>query len=187
MDENKVENAESIAQDNESAAADAVDVADSASLLASVTAERDQLARERSEYYDRLLRATAEFDNFRKRVQRERSELLEYAALDAVGALLPVLDDFERALKVESADKEYARGMELIYTRLFDTLKKLGLEPIEARGQKFDPNLHHAVEREFTDEVEDETILEEHQRGYDFKGKLLRPAMVKVAVKPTLQ
>jgi molecular chaperone GrpE len=186
MDENKIDTTEPAAEGGDNAApevADGVDVVDSAALLASVTAERDQLARERSEYYDRLLRVSAEFDNFRKRAQRERSELLEYAAMDAVAALVPVLDDFERALKTESADKEYARGMELIYNRLFEVLKKLGLEPMEARGQKFDPNLHHAVEREFTDEVEDETVLEEHQRGYSFRGRLLRPAMVKVAMR----
>ena len=97
-------------------------------------------------------------------------------------AILPILDDFERALKVETADKEYARGMELIYQRLFDSLKKLGLEPISSKGKKFDPHLHHAVDMVETNEVEDHSILEEHQTGYNFRGRLLRPAMVKVAV-----
>ncbi len=163
---------------------DSVDAADSAALLASITAERDQLARERSELYDQLLRLRAEFENFRKRAQRERAEFSEFATMEAVRAVLPVLDDFERALKVETADKEYAKGMELIYQRLLENLKKLGLEPTESEGQKFDPGLHHAVETEKTDRAADQTILQVHQSGYNFKGKLLRPAMVKVAVEP---
>jgi len=161
-----------------------VDAADSAVLLANITAERDQAVRERSEYYDRLLRVSADFDNFRRRSQRERAEFAEFAGMEVVRELLPVLDDFERALKHETADKEYARGMELIYNRLLDSLKKTGLEPFSVEGQKFDPHLHHAVERVATDEAEEGTILGEHQRGYNFKGRLLRPAMVKVAVKP---
>ncbi|MGE5647731.1 MAG: nucleotide exchange factor GrpE [Acidobacteriota bacterium] len=165
-------------------AADNVDVADSAALLATVTAERDQLARERAEIYDQFLRLRAEFDNVRKRSQRERAEFSEFATMEAVRAILPVLDDFERALKVETADKEYAKGMGLIYQRLLDALIKLGLEPMESEGQKFDPALHHAVESEKTAEVEHYTILQVHQRGYNFKGKPLRPAMVKVAVEP---
>ncbi len=160
------------------------DVADSAALLASITADRDRLAGERADFYDQLLRLRAEFENFRKRAQRERSEFSEFATMEAIRAVLPVLDDFERALKVETSDAEYARGMQLIYQRLLDNLKKLGLEPIEAEGQKFDPALHHAVETEKTGQVPDQTVLQVHQSGYNFKGKLLRPAMVKVAVEP---
>lgn len=163
---------------------DAVDAADSAALLASVTAERDRLAKERSEIYDQFLRLRAEFENSRRRMQRERAEFSEFATAEAVRAILPILDDFERALSMEAVDKEYAKGMALIYQRLFEALKKLGLEPVESEGQKFDPNLHHAVETEKNAEVEDHTILQVHQRGYNFKGKLLRPAMVKVAVQP---
>jgi molecular chaperone GrpE len=85
---------------------------------------------------------------------------------------------------VETADRDYAKGVELIYQRMLDSLKKMGLEPIETAGKIFDPNLHQAVERVQTDEAEDQTILGEFQRGYNFKGKLLRPAMVKVAVHP---
>jgi molecular chaperone GrpE len=154
-----------------------------ASSLDALTAERDRLLNERADLQDRLLRRQAEFDNFRRRAERERSDVLEYANTQTVRALLPILDDFERALKVESTDTEYARGMELIYQRLSDSLKKLGLEPITSIGEHFDPNLHHAVDSVETDEVEDHTILEEYQRGYNFRGKQLRPAMVKVAVK----
>lgn len=161
-----------------------VDIADSAALLANITAERDRLAKERADLYDQLLRRTAEFDNLRRRAQREKTEFAEYAGAEVVRELLPVLDDFERALKLEAADKDYAKGVELIYNRLFEALRKFGLEPIEAVGKKFDPNHHHAVDKVATEEVEDETVLEELQRGYNFKGRLLRPAMVRVAVKP---
>ena len=152
--------------------------------LAAVSAERDQLAAEKADLQDRLLRGRAEFDNARRRFERERSDFLQFAAMDLVKEILPVLDDFERALKVEAADGNYSRGVELIYQRLYETLKKLGLEPIESEGKPFDPNLHQAVERVQTDQVDDQTILGEFQRGYNFKGKLLRPAMVRVAVKP---
>jgi molecular chaperone GrpE len=166
--------------DADPAGADQAD--SSSSALASVSAERDRLLEEKNDLLDRLLRRQAEFDNFRRRAERERADVLEYAHTESVRAILPILDDFERALKMESADKEYARGMELIYQRFSDALKKLGLEPITSKGQKFDPNLHHAVDTVETDDVADHTILEEFQRGYNFRGRMLRPAMVKVAV-----
>ena len=147
-----------------------------------VTSERDRLIEEKNDLMDRLLRRQAEFDNFRRRAEREKADVLEYANAETVRAILPILDDFERALKVECTGKEYARGMELIYQRLLDGLKKLGLEPISAKGLKFDPNLHHAVDMVETDEVEDHTVLDEYQQGYNFRGRPLRPAMVKVAV-----
>ena len=154
------------------------------SQLASVTAERDRLVKEMAELEKRLLYSRAEFDNARRRAERERFDYVQFAAMDMVKDILPILDDFERALKVETADRKYAKGVELIYQRMSDTLKKLGLEPIETVDKPFDPNLHQAVERVETDEAEDQTVLGEFQRGYNFKGKLLRPAMVKVAVKP---
>lgn len=164
--------------------ADTVQVQDPAALLASLAAERDQLAKERDEYYDLLLRRSAEFENYRKRVERERRELVEMAGMEAVRELLPILDDFERALQTETADREYAKGIELIYQRLMEALKKLGLEPITTEGEKFDPYQHEAVEMTPSDEYEDHTVIAEYRRGYNFRGRLLRPAMVKVAVKP---
>jgi molecular chaperone GrpE len=158
---------------------------DTATQLSAVTAERDQLLNEKSELQDRFLRRQAEFENFRRRVEREKSEFTQYAASEAVTALLPILDDFERAFKQESADKEYVRGMELIYQRLLDTLKKLGLERIESTGLAFDPYIHQAIERVESNEFDDHTVIEEFQSGYNFKGRLLRPAMVKVAVRPS--
>jgi molecular chaperone GrpE len=154
--------------------------------LAAVTAERDQLASEKAEIQDRLLRARAEFDNFRKRTERERSDYIQYSAMEMVKDILPVLDDFERALSVETTDSEYAKGVELIYQRMLDSLTKMGLEPIDTEGQQFDPNLHQAVERVPSRDVEDQAILGEFQRGYNFKGRLLRPAMVRVAVRGTI-
>jgi molecular chaperone GrpE len=151
--------------------------------LDSVIAERDRLLEEKTDLQDRLLRRQAEFDNFRRRADREKAEVVEYANSESVGAIVPILDDFERALKLGNTDSEYARGMELIYQRLSDALKKLGLEPISAKGQKFDPHVHHAVDRVETDDAEEDAILDEYQRGYNFRGRLLRPAMVKVAVK----
>jgi len=168
----------------EPAAADSVEVQDPAALVAALTAERDQLTRERDEYYDLLLRRSAEFENYRRRVDRERREMLELAGMDVVRELLPILDDFERALKTETTDRDYARGIELIYQRLMETLKKIGLEPMTCQGQKFDPHQHEAIEMTPTEEYEDHTIIEEYRRGYNFRGRLLRPALVRVAVKP---
>ncbi len=160
------------------------EISSAESSLAQAVAERDQLAAEKAELQNLLLRTRAEFDNARRRQERERSEFLQFASMDLVKEILPILDDFERALKAETADQHYAKGVELIYQRLFETLKRLGLEPIETAGKQFDPKLHQAVERVETEEAEDQAILGEFQRGYNFKGRLLRPAMVKVAVRP---
>jgi molecular chaperone GrpE len=148
-----------------------------------VLAERDKLASEKTELNDLLLRRTAECDNLRRRAEREKMEIREYAAMDATLALLPILDDFERALKAAPVNDDYTKGMELIQQRFLDTLRKLGLEPIEAVGKPFDPKLHNAIQREERRDVDDQTILEEYQGGFNFKGRLLRPAMVKVAVR----
>lgn len=157
---------------------------DAAASLGEIFNERDRLAREKNELQDLLQRRQAEFDNYRRRNERERLELSEYASMDTVKALLPVLDDFERALKTESADKTYARGMEMIHQRFGEALSKLGLEPISSEVAIFNPHIHHAVEMVDTKDHPDQTVLEQYQRGYYFKGRLLRPAMVKVAVNP---
>jgi len=133
---------------------------------------------------DRILRLQAEFDNFRKRTERERMEDAEFAGKLTISALLPVIDDFERALKAAAgAENELVRGIELIYGRMLDTLKKQGLEPIEAVGKAFDPHEHEAIGRVESADHEDGTVVQEYQRGYRFKGRLLRPAMVQVAVR----
>lgn len=155
-----------------------------------LAAERDKLAAEKAALEDLLLRRQADLENYRRRVEREKAETREFASLDAVQTLLPILDDFARSLKAAPAGyeegpvAEYAKGIDLIYRRLLDELGKLGLEPISGQGATFDPNLHNAVQKEERHDVDDQTVLEEYQRGYRFRGRLLRPAMVKVAVKP---
>ena len=159
-------------------------MSDPPDTLAAIASERDQLATDKADLHDRYLRLQAEFQNARRRAEKDRAEFVEYAATEAVRALLPILDDFERALKVEGAGKEYAKGMELIYQRLFESLKKLGLEPVASTGLAFDPHVHHAVEMVESEDTADNTVIDEYQRGYNFKGRLLRPAMVRVAVEP---
>ena len=171
--------------ENETEANDAVPSVDLVAHLAALSADRERLASENGELQDLIKRRQADFENFRRRAERDRSEFLQFAGMELVRELLPVLDDFARALKVEGASPDYTRGIELIYNRLYDLLKKMGLEPIDTTGQKFDPNLHQAVDRVETEDEEDHQILEEYQKGYKFKGKLLRPSMVKVAVCPS--
>ena len=145
--------------------------------------ERDGLKAERDEMKELLVRRQAEFDNFRKRTEKERSEYVQYAGSEIVREILPILDDFDRALQVSGASPEYTKGIEMIHSRLYENLKKQGLEPIESVGKQFDPHLHQAVERVESKDAADGTILHEFQRGYNFKGRLLRPSMVKVAVR----
>jgi molecular chaperone GrpE len=148
-------------------------------------AECERLTRQNAELTDQLLRRRADLENLRKRVERERQEVQVRAAMDAAASALPVLDGLERALAGDqSAASEFHAGVELIARQLRETLIKSGLEPIEALGRKFDPHIHEAVERVETTEHEDQTVVEEWQRGYRFRGRLLRPAMVKVAVRP---
>jgi molecular chaperone GrpE len=127
----------------------------------------------------------AEFDNFRRRVEREKAELRDLSAMEALRPMLAVLDDFERALAAGTSGQEFAKGMELIHQRLVAELQKLGLEPISTAGQKFDPHIHHALEMQAASGVEEHTILAELQKGYRFRGRLLRPAAVRVAVAPS--
>ena len=144
--------------------------------------ELDKLKIERDALLDRLARLQAEFENARKRSAREQQEFREYALADAVKELLPTLDSFERALQTKAGDKtDFRGGVELIYKQLQDALVKLGLRPIPAKGEPFDPHLHQAIEVVDTREADDHHVLEELQRGYKLKDRLLRPSMVKVA------
>ena len=147
--------------------------------------EFDKLKAERDMLLDRLARLQAEFENARKRSLKEQQDFREYALVDAVKELLPTLDSFERALQTSAGDKtEFRGGVELIYKQLQDALAKLGLRPIPAKGEPFDPHLHQAIEMVDTGEAEDHHVLEELQRGYKLKDRLLRPSMVKVASNP---
>jgi len=145
--------------------------------LQKVKAERDSLL-------DRLARAQAEFDNARKRASKEQQDFRDYAAADVIRPLLPVIDSFERALQAKSESGEFRSGVELIYKQLQDALAKLGVRAVAAKGEPFDPHYHEAIEMVETTEVPDHQVIEELQRGYKFKDRLLRPAMVRVAKNP---
>jgi molecular chaperone GrpE len=144
--------------------------------------EVDRLKSENTGYLDRLARLQAEFDNFRKRSAREQQDFRDYALADALKQVLPILDSLDRALKTENASTEdFRAGVELIDRQFHDVLTRLGVEPIPAAGQAFDPNLHQAIQMVDTDEVPDNHVVDELQRGYKIKDRLLRPAMVRVA------
>jgi molecular chaperone GrpE len=139
------------------------------------------LQRERDGLQDRLLRTVAEFDNYRKRVDRERRELSEYAAADVLGELLPIVDNLERALRAAGDGGGFRKGVEMIHKQMLDVLRKRGVTPIEAVGADFDPRFHQAVIHEASDAHREGEVMEELQRGYMIGQRLLRPAMVKVA------
>jgi len=144
--------------------------------IAALKAERDALQ-------DRLLRTAAEFDNYRKRIDRERREQSDAAAFSLLSEVLPVVDNLERALQSPSGPEAagFRAGVELILRQLVDLLRKRGVTPIEALGQDFDPHFHMAVAHEPADGRREGEIVEEFRRGYMLGDRLLRPAMVKVA------
>lgn len=152
--------------------------------LEQAIAARDKAVAEKLELFEQYQRAQAEFENVRKRLTRERNESVEYSAMATIESLLPVLDDFERAMKAPGVDPEYLKGLELIHKRIFEVFTRAGLKPIDHSDGRFDPYLHHAVDRGHaeTDE-QDQTILDVYQQGYFFKDRVLRPSLVKVAVK----
>jgi molecular chaperone GrpE len=143
--------------------------------------ETDRLRSERDALLDRLARMQAEFDNARKRAAREQQDYRDYALADAIKALIPVLDSFDRALQSSPEKSEFHVGVELIHKQLQGALAKIGVKPVSAKGQQFDPRFHEAIEMVDTDDVPDHEVIEELQRGYKLKDRLLRPAMVKVA------
>ena len=147
--------------------------------------EVENLRAERANYLDRLARVQAEFDNFRKRSARDQQDFRDYALAEALKSLLPILDSLDRALKTSGLSMEdFRSGIELIDKQFHDALARLGVEPVPARGEVFDPNLHQAVQMVDSDEVEDNHVMDELQRGYRIKNRLLRPAMVRVAKNP---
>jgi len=146
--------------------------------------ELQKLKSERDALLDRLARAQAEFENARRRAAKEQQDFRDFATSDAIKSLLPVIDSFERALQVKSEGGEFRSGIELIYKQLQDVLAKLGVHAIPAEGEPFDPRYHEAVEMVETTDAPDHAVLDELQRGYKFKDRLLRPAMVRVAKNP---
>ena len=142
-----------------------------------------KLKRERDDYYERLLRKSAEFDNYRKRVEKERRDYTEWAAADVLTDVLAVLDDFERALSVEAPPEAqaYRTGVELIHRQLGELLRKRGVTPLETLGTDFDPHVHQAVAYDETPGAREGEVVAELRKGYRLGERLLRPAMVKVA------
>jgi molecular chaperone GrpE len=150
---------------------------------ASDSSEIADLQRERDEFKDRWLRKSAEFDNYRKRIERERREQADQAIVDLLQDVLPVVDDFDRALTVDAGEGSaaYRKGVELIHGKLHDLLRRYGVTPVQALGADFDPNLHQAVIQEVSPDHREGEVIGELQKGYMIKDRLLRPAMVKVA------
>ena len=147
--------------------------------------ELEKIRAERDSLFDRLARLQAEFENYRKRAQREQGEFRDYALADAVRALLPVLDSLDLALKNSAGENsELHSGVELTRKQFADALGRLGLREVPAQGEIFSPQWHQAVEMVATEDLPDHQIIEELQRGYKLKDRLLRPAMVRVASNP---
>lgn len=147
----------------------------------------DAKAREAAENYDKYLRALADLENFRKRTEKEKAEAISFANESLIEEILPIIDNFERALAHANGEdnvKSLREGVSLTASQMLGALKKFGLEEIKALGQKFDPTVHHAISEEESPEAEPGTVVKEFQKGYYLKGRLLRPAMVAVAKRP---
>jgi molecular chaperone GrpE len=157
-----------------------------AGLPADLAGAYRQLLSEKKELFERLVRKQAELENMRKRVEREKEDFLQHATMGLIRALLPTLDALERGMKQreENIPAKFYAGMELIHRELLDVLKRAGLAAVESEGKAFDPHVHQAVETVETEEFDDQAVVEELQRGYKLKQRLLRPAIVKVAVAP---
>jgi molecular chaperone GrpE len=170
------------AESDESEAQAEADPATQRTSSGDLEAELEKARSERAAYLDRAARIQAEFDNYRKRNAREQQDYRDYALADAIKTLLPILDSLDRALKTNAASlDEYRAGIELIDKQFHDALAKLGVQPVPAQGESFDPNLHQAVQMVDTNEAADNHVIDELQRGYKLKDRLLRPAMVRVA------
>jgi molecular chaperone GrpE len=163
---------------------DPASMADGASPQApAASGDASALQKERDDLYERLLRKSAEFDNYRKRVDKERREQAEWAAADVLTDLLAIVDDFERALAADAPPeaKNYLAGIELIHRQLGELLRKRGVTPIEALGTDFDPHVHQAVAYDESPGAREGEVIGELRRGYRLGDRLLRPAMVRVA------
>ena len=153
--------------------------------IESLNEKLKKLEEEKQAAFAQLVRRQADHENFRKRAEKEKQDFRQKAEIELLAKLLPVVDGFERALASETDNTdEYRKGVELIYKQLTDILARAGLEKIETFGQPFDPLVHHAIERVETTEYPDHQVLGELQAGYRFKNELVRPALVRVAVRP---
>ncbi|HLS20952.1 MAG TPA: nucleotide exchange factor GrpE [Bacillota bacterium] len=147
-----------------------------------LTEEIEQIKQEKAELYDRMVRIQAEYENYKRRSLKERSEERKYKAQDLANELLPVLDNFERALQVETneGNKQLYEGISMVYNQFKEALATQGIEEIVAEGEPFDPNLHHAVMQVEDESKESNIVVEELQKGYKLNDRVIRPTMVKV-------
>lgn len=172
---------EASSENQEEANDEASKNADTAENEVDLQAELEKLTAEVKEKSDKALRLQADFENFRRRTSKEKDELAAVVTQGVMKDMLPLLDNFERAMAAETTDMEtFQKGVEMIFTQFQEVLKKNGLEHIETEGKKFDPNFHQAVMRVQNDELEDDDIVQELQKGYMVKGRVIRPSMVQV-------
>ena len=149
--------------------------------LAEAQAQIEELKATIAQKDDEILRRRAEFENYRRRTSQEKADIGNVVTQDIIKDMLPIIDNFSRAMAAETTDMEaFQKGVEMIYTQLTEILKKDGLEPIEAEGKKFDPEYHQAVMRVANPDLEDDTVAQELQKGYMVRGKVIRPSMVQV-------
>lgn len=177
MDLEKEEVTESILEETDEAIAQEETVDEEATGCETLQKEMDELNQ-------RYLRLVADFDNFRKRTAQEKDELARYSVGKFITELLPMIDNFERALATVEKNEEvknYLTGIEMVYKQLMETLTKEGLQVIQAEGEKFDPNMHEAIMQVDAEGVEEDTVVEDLRKGYIFKEKVLRPTMCKVS------
>ena len=170
--------------DEEASQDDKKDSKSKTSFFGKKKKEKDKFEQQIEELTDRLKRNMAEFDNFRKRTEKEKSSMYIIGAKDIVEKMLPVVDNFERgiaAVPEEEKSNPFAEGMEKIYKQLMTTLEEIGVKPIEAVGQEFDPDFHNAVMHVEDEEVGENIITEEFQKGYLYRDSVVRHSMVKVA------
>jgi molecular chaperone GrpE len=161
--------------------------ADSAPAELSPEQRAEQLVKENEELQDKFVRLMADFDNYKKRASKEKSDVIQFGNEGLLKDILPIIDNIERLLTYsygEGSWKSFQKGVELVLAESNKTLAKYGVEPIEALGRTFDPNLHQAMQRSETDEVEANTVVEVYEKGYLYRGRLLRPSLVVVAVAP---
>ncbi|SET61671.1 molecular chaperone GrpE [Oceanobacillus limi] len=184
-EQNKDTVQEDVKNENEQEIIDEVEANESEPVdeeSANLKGEIERLQKEKEEIYNRMLRNQAEFDNFKKRTQREKEADRKYKSQDLVNELLPAIDNFERALQTETTEenKNLVEGITMVYKQLTDALQSQGVEVIETVGKEFDPTYHHAVMQVEDEEVDSNIIVEELQKGYVLKDRVIRPAMVKV-------
>ncbi|ADZ83842.1 nucleotide exchange factor GrpE [Cellulosilyticum lentocellum] len=186
MEENKkvdeVLEADQVSEVEESTSAEVEDPKETEAEVVEETPEETKEESDKSaEYLERLQRLMAEFDNYRKRSEKEKSDSYDFAVSNTVAELLPVIDNFERALQVESEDKNFYTGVEMIYKQLMSMLEKLHVTSIEAEGKEFDPNLHNAIMHIDDEAYGENIIVKELQKGYLYKEKVIRHSLVQVA------